>query len=253
MTVSERKLLLVLFYLIISTQIFADNWPMWRYDAERTASTPEQLPAELHLQWTRHYTPREMVWDDPLNHDLMQYDKVFEPIVIGNTLFIGFNDQDKVVALNTDTGKEIWTYYADGPVRLPIAYYNDKIYFTSDDGYLYCLSAQKGKMIWRFRGGPSERKLIGNKRLISTWPARGGVVIDEGIVYFAASIWPFMGIFIYAIEADSGNIIWKNAGTGSQFRQQPHGGAFAFAGAEQHGPGGHPQQRLVNNHNSLSM
>jgi outer membrane protein assembly factor BamB len=235
MTVSERKLLLVLFYLIISTQIFADNWPMWRYDAERTASTPEQLPAELHLQWTRHYTPREMVWDDPLNHDLMQYDKVFEPIVIGNTLFIGFNDQDKVVALNTDTGKEIWTYYADGPVRLPIAYYNDKIYFTSDDGYLYCLSAQKGKMIWRFRGGPSERKLIGNKRLISTWPARGGVVIDEGIVYFAASIWPFMGIFIYAIEADSGNIIWKNAGTGSQFRQQPHGGAFAFAGVAPQG------------------
>jgi len=229
MKLAAKRLLLFLIHVILSIQIFAGDWPMWRYDAERTASSPEQLPAELYLQWTRHYSPREMVWDDPLNHDLMQYDKVFEPIVIGNTLYIGFNDQDKVVAINTDTGEEIWTYYADGPVRLPMAYYNNKIYFTSDDGYLYCLSAQKGNIIWKFRGGPSERKILGNKRLISTWPARGGVVIEDGVVYFAASIWPFMGTFIYAIEANSGNIIWKNDGTGSQFMQQPHGGAFAFA------------------------
>jgi len=235
MKLSARKFFLILIQLIISTPIFAYDWPMWRYDAERTASSPEQLPAELYLQWTRHYSPREMVWDDPLNHDLMQYDKVFEPIVIGNTLYIGFNDQDKVVAINTNTGKEIWTYYADGPVRLPMAYYNNKIYFTSDDGYLYCLSARKGKIIWKFRGGPSERRILGNKRLISTWPARGGVVIEDGVVYFAASIWPFMGTFIYAIEANSGNIIWKNDGTGSQFMQQPHGGAYAFAGVAPQG------------------
>ena len=230
-----RKIFFILIQLTISTQIFAYDWPMWRYDAERTASGPEQLPAELYLQWTRHYSPREMVWDDPLNHDLMQYDKVFEPIVIGNTLYIGFNDQDKVVAINTKTGKKTWTYYADGPVRLPMAYYNNNIYFTCDDGYLYCLSARKGKLIWKFRGGPSERKILGNKRLISTWPARGGVVIEDGVVYFAASIWPFMGTFIYAIEANSGNIIWKNDGTGSQFMQQPHGGAYAFAGVAPQG------------------
>ena len=239
-----RKFFLILIQLIISIQIFAYDWPMWRYDAERTASSPEQLPDELYLQWTRHYSPREMVWDDPLNHDLMQYDKVFEPIVIGNTLCIGFNDQDKVVAINTDTGKEIWTYYADGPVRLPLAYYNNRIYFTSDDGHLYCLSAREGNLIWKFRGGPSERKILGNKRLISAWPARGGVVIEDGVVYFAASIWPFMGTFIYAIEAKSGNIIWKNDGTGSQFMQQPHGGAFAFGGVA-------PQGAMVISKNKL--
>ncbi|MBA7569450.1 hypothetical protein ES708_11189 [subsurface metagenome] len=160
MKLSARKLLIFLILVIISTRIFAYDWPMWRYDAERTASSPEQLPAELYLEWTRHYSPREMVWDDPLNHDLMQYDKVFEPIVIGNTLYIGFNDQDKVVAINTNTGKEIWTYYADGPVRLPMAFYNNNIYFTSDDGYLYCLSARKGNLIWKFRGGPSERRIL---------------------------------------------------------------------------------------------
>ncbi len=219
----------ILAILVYATSISAQDWPMWRYDAGRTASSPEELPANLHLQWTRHYSPREMVWDDPLNHDLMQFDKVFEPIAVGNVLYIGFNDQDKVVAINSTTGKEIWTYYADGPVRMPLSYSNNNIYFTSDDGYLYCLSAEKGKLNWKFRGGPADRKLLGNKRLISTWPARGGVVVDDGVAYFAASIWPSMGTFIYAIDAKSGELVWKNDGTSSDYMKQPHN-AYSFAG-----------------------
>ena len=35
------------------------------------------------------------------------------------------------------------------------------------------------------------------------WPAHGGVVIDDGVLYFAASIWPWMGTFIYALDADT--------------------------------------------------
>ena len=62
------------------------DWPAWRYDADRSAPSPEQLPANLHLQWTRRYAEREQVWDDPLNNDLMPYDKVFEPVVAGGHL-----------------------------------------------------------------------------------------------------------------------------------------------------------------------
>jgi hypothetical protein len=68
---------------------------MWRCDAGRTAASDEKLPAELHLEWERRYSPREQVWDDPLNHDLMTYDKVFEPVVLGDRMFIGFNDCDR--------------------------------------------------------------------------------------------------------------------------------------------------------------
>ncbi|MBN1465252.1 PQQ-binding-like beta-propeller repeat protein, partial [candidate division KSB1 bacterium] len=189
------------FLIIFSTyHLHAGDWPMWRYDAGRSACSPDQLPEKLELLWSRHDTQRQPVWDDPLNQDLMQFDKVFEPIVLGKTLYMGFNDCDKVVALNTETGEERWAYYVDGPVRLPPAAWKDRIYFTSDDGYLYCLS-DNGELAWKFRGGPSERKILGNKRLISTWPARGGVVVDAGIVYFSAGIWPFMGTFIYALDA----------------------------------------------------
>ncbi len=223
------KIIAIVLILLLPYQTFAQDWPTWRYDAGRTASSPNELPDNLYLQWTKKYSERDQVWDDPLNNDLMQFDKVFEPIAIGNTLYMGFNDQDKVIALDSRSGKELWSYYADAPVRLPITFNNNRIYFTSDDGHLYCISASKGELIWKFRGGPANRKMLGNKRLISTWPARGGVVIDEDIAYFAASIWPSMGTFIYALDAGSGEVIWKNDGTSADYIKQPHS-AYSFAG-----------------------
>lgn len=207
---------------------------MWRFDAGRTAASDEVLPADLHLEWERVYSPREQVWDDPLNHDLMPYDKVFEPVVMGGRLFISFNESDKVVALDLQTGQEVWTFHTGGPVRLSPVCWQGKVYFTSDDGFIYCVKADDGAQVWSFRGGPSARKVLGNSRLTSAWPARGGPVIREGKVYFAASIWPFMGTFLYSLDAETGRVLWVNDGTGADFIKQPHS-ASAFAGVAPQG------------------
>ena len=198
------------------------DWPMWRFDHNRSASTPEKLADKLYLQWQIQYTARNPVWDDPLNQNLMQYDRLYEPIVAGNKMFIGFNDQDKVIALDLNSGKELWHFFADGPVRMPLAANNGKIYFTGDDGYCYCLNAESGDMLWKKRLAPAGEKLLGNKRLISMWPARGGIVIKDNIIYTAASIFPMMGTFIYALDAETGDVIWKNESTGSNYILQPH-------------------------------
>jgi outer membrane protein assembly factor BamB len=212
----------------------AGDWPMWRYDAGRTAASPERLPPELHLQWTAHVAPRRPVWDDALNQDLMPYDRVFEPIVAEGRVFLAFNDQDKLVALQAKTGAKEWTFYADAPIRLAPAAWQGRVYVVSDDSRLYCLDAQTGNVEWSFQGGPSPQKVIGNRRIISAWPARGGPVVKDGHVYFAASIWPFMGVFIYALDAETGRLVWVNDATGSQYLLQPHK-APAFAGVAPQG------------------
>ncbi|MCB1125836.1 MAG: PQQ-binding-like beta-propeller repeat protein, partial [Verrucomicrobiae bacterium] len=210
------------------------DWPMWRYDAGRTASSPHGLPGGLSLRWTRVFTPREQVCDDPLNHDLMPYDRGFEPVVLGSRMFVPFNDTDQVLALDTRDGRELWRFTADGPVRLPPVAVDVRVFVVSDDGWLYCLRADDGGVAWRFRGAPVARKAIGNDRLISAWPARGGPVIRDGVVYFAASIWPFMGTFIYALDATTGRVRWVNDGTGADYLKQPHS-AFSFAGVAPQG------------------
>jgi len=212
----------ILCLLALQTEAQFYNWSVWRFDHGRSAASPEQLSDSLYLQWQLKYSARIPVWDDPLNQNLMQFDRVFEPIVADNKIFLGFNDQDKVVALDINSGKELWHFYADGPVRMPLAANNGLIYFTSDDGNCYCLNAENGSPVWIRSLAPSPLKLLGNKRLISMWPARGGIVIRDNIIYTAASIFPMMGTFIYAINAETGEIIWKNEGTGSNYILQPH-------------------------------
>lgn len=212
----------------------SEDWPMWRYDSGHTAASSEKLADDLHLQWVREFDPRERVWDDALNQDLMSYDRVFEPIILGNLMLVGFSDSDKVAAYDVEDGTEKWRYYSDGPVRFAPVGWKDKIIFCSDDGFLYCLNAASGELAWKFRGAPSGKKLLGNTRVISAWPARGGPVVADDVVYFAASIWPFMGTFVYGIDAGSGKEIWRNDGTGAQFIKQPHS-APAFAGVAPQG------------------
>ena len=211
------------------------NWPMWRHDAARSgAAVDSVLPESLRLLWTKQLSSRRQVWDDPLNHDLMTYDRVFEPIVMDGRLFVGFNDRDKLSAFDTDTGKELWSAYADAPVRLPPVGWQDTVLFCSDDGCLYCVDAISGKVRWKFHGAPSRQKAIGNRRIISAWPARGGPVVRDGTVYFAASIWPFMGTFVYALDATNGKVQWVNDSTGAQYINQPHS-APSFAGVAPQG------------------
>ena len=238
----------VLVMIFIPCTLLAADWPMWRFDAGRTAATTETLNPALNMVWVQHFSSRESVWDDPLNQDLMPYDRQFEPIIIGRNLFVGFNDCDKVMAFDLESGKPQWTYFSDGPVRLPLAGWKDKIYFTSDDGSLYCLSANEGNLLWKFSGIPDGRKILGNKRMISMWPARGGAVIKDGRLYFANSIWPMMGIFIYALDAASGKVVWRNEEAGTYFIKQPHNypafagiapqGTFAINGSSLLIPGG---------------
>ena len=195
---------------------------MWRYDANRSANSPHALASDLHLQWVRQYTQREMCWKDRINQERMPFDRAFLPVVMDRTMFVAFNDTDKLVALDTRTGEERWRFYADGPIRFAPICDRGRVCFASDDGHLYCLDAATGRLLWRRRGGPSIRRIIGNRRLISSWPARGGPALKDGVVYWAAGIWPFMGIFIRATDVRTGEDVWINDGLGPKYTLQPH-------------------------------
>ncbi|HOE11935.1 MAG TPA: PQQ-binding-like beta-propeller repeat protein [bacterium] len=211
----------------------AENWPMWRYDVGHTGSSPEQLSENLHIQWILELPTPIPCWPYPSQYKV-QFDHTYEPIVMDGLLFVPSMIRDCMTAYDAETGEERWRFYTDGPVRFAPAGWNGNIYFVSDDGCLYCLDAVHGSLEWKFSGGPSNYKVLGNERLISMWPARGGPVIADGIVYFAASIWPFMGTFIHALDAETGTVKWTNSGSGPDYMLQPHTSP-AFAGVSPQG------------------
>ncbi len=193
--------------LLAVSPVFAGDWPMWRGTASRSAAVDGQLPAKMHLQWVREFPQLTPAWSGELD---INFDATYEPIVIGELLVVGSSRNDSVSAYDTRTGEHQWTFHAGGPVRFAPVAAEGKVYFASDDGRLYCITAADGELVWKFDGALADNKSLGNGRLISAWPARGGPVLADGKVYFAAGIWPFMGVSIYAIDAETGKTVWIN-------------------------------------------
>ena len=225
-----RILLLALAFL--SCPAWAGDWPTWRHDCIRSGATTDALPTSLKVQWSLSLPTPRPAW--PASQYKLQFDVSYEPVVAGKRLFVGSMVTDTVTAYDTETGKQVWRFYADGPVRFAPSVAGGKVYFVSDDGCLYCLDAAGGKLLWKKRGGPDERRIIGNDRITSIWPARGGPAIRDGKVYWTAGIWPFMGTFIYCTDAATGKTLWCNSGSGSRYTTQQHS-APSFAGVAPQG------------------
>jgi len=209
----------------VAAQAAAGDWPMWRYDAQRGNATPNALADNLHLQWERQLPKAKPAWPDTQRK--LQFDAAPQPVVLGQRLFVPCTATQTLTAFDTRTGAELWRYFADSPIRFAPVAWGERVCFAADDGYLVCLNAADGKVIWKLNGGPTDRWIIGNDRLTSSWPARGGPVLYQDRIYFTASIWPFMGIFVHAVDPDSGDIVWTNSGDGTNLTVHPHG-AKAF-------------------------
>jgi hypothetical protein len=213
-----RSLVLIVMLVSSSPVGLAADWPTWRSDPGRTAEWTGELADELHLQWVRPLPPLEPAYQNPR----LQFDLGYEPVAKDGLLFVGSSRNDSVTAYDAATGEQRWRFHVEGPVRFAPVAWEDRLYFGSDDGFVYCLHAAEGTLVWKFRAVPSMRKVLGNGRLISLWPVRGGPVIADGVLYFAAGVWSFEGVFVYALDAISGEVKWVNDRTGFIYGQHPH-------------------------------
>ena len=231
-----RWIALLVSMLLLSAAARADDWPQWRFDAARTGASPAACPEKMSLLWSRELGPVKPAWP---HEPRLFFDASYHPVVAGKTLFVGSSRNDLLRAIDTQTGEIRWTFRADGPIRLAPAVADGKVYVGSDDGRLYCLAAADGKLLWSFRGADSlgDRKLLGNGRLISSHPVRGGPVVADGKVYFTAGIWPWMGIFVHCLDAGTGKVLWTNDSAGSLWVNNAcgHDEAQAFGGPSPQG------------------
>jgi outer membrane protein assembly factor BamB len=203
---------------LTSTVCSASDWSMWRRDAGRTGVTQDSLPAKLELKWSRELPTITPAFHSPR----LQFDAGYEPVVAKGRLLIASSRHDSVTAYDASSGRELWVYRTNGPVRFAPAVWEESVCFGSDDGYLYCVDLSTGNLRWKHRATPNDRKLLGNRRLMSVWPVRGGPVVADGQVYFAAGVWPFEGVFVLAMDIATGEVVWRNERLGYLFGQQPH-------------------------------
>ena len=217
----------------VSVSAHADDWPMYRFDSARSAYTKQSIPNQLSLRWVyRSLHKPKPAWPTSGRID---FDLVFQPIIMGDVVLFGSSVDDQVRALDADSGEQKWTFFTGAPIRFGPCGWQDRIFVVSDDGWLYALALADGEVLWKFRGGPNDQMVLGNERMISKWPARGGPVIVDNTVYFSAGIWPSDGVYLHALDAQTGKPVWSNGDTGKIFMAQPHAGAEAESGVSAQG------------------
>lgn len=195
------------------------DWPTYQHDNSRVGHTDEPLKAPLTPRWEYvSPAPPQMAWageDGRVIEGLelrnrVRFDDAFQVAIADGRVYFGSTVDGRLTCQDLATGKELWSHFTDGPVRLAPAIHNGKIYFGSDDGHARCLDAKTGAVIWDLRAGPNDERILARNRMISRWPVRTGILVDDGIAYFGAGVFPHENIYLYAVEAATGKVVWVN-------------------------------------------
>jgi len=166
-------------------------WPTYRQDARRYAGTAERVPAAgLKRMWRVRFQ-----------------NATSAPVIAEGKIFVAETDAHVLRALDADSGKTLWEYFAGGRIDSPPTYYKGLLLFGSRDGWVHCVRASDGELSWRFRDLP-DKMICAFDQLESVWPVHGSVLIKNDTAYFCAGRSSYLdgGLFIYGLDPVTGEI-----------------------------------------------
>jgi len=165
------------------------SWPTYRHDIARSGYTSEKIPANLKNIWQTQLSGR-----------------LSSPVAAEGMIFVASIDSHTVHALDAGSGKQLWSYTTGGRADSPPTIYQGMALFGSADGYVYCVRAADGKLAWRFRAAPQDRRIVSYGQLESVWPVHGSVLVLGDIVYFAAGRSSYLdgGMYLYRLSPRTG-------------------------------------------------
>jgi len=168
------------------------DWPTYRHDAARSGRSSCVVPTELKEAWKTEFPEGAKC--------------LSSVVVAGGKVFVARIDANAVVALDAETGKLAWSFTTGGRVDSPPTIHAGKAVFGCADGWVYCLRAADGELIWRFRAAPSERRIVSYGQIESAWPVTGSVLVRDGVVHATAGRTTFLdgGMVLYRIDAGTG-------------------------------------------------
>jgi len=178
-----------------------NDWPTYRHDASRSGTTRTRVPSNVGIDWKV-----------TLKGDLTA------PVAAGNKVYVARPDTHTLYALDMESGKEIWHFTANGRIDSPPTIYKGMVLVGSKDGYVYCLRASDGQLVWRFLAAPTDKRIAYFDQVESAWPVHGSILMDnpskssgQATAYFTAGRSTYLngGILVYGLEPTTGKILHK--------------------------------------------
>jgi outer membrane protein assembly factor BamB len=191
----------------------ADDWPIFRGDAWRTGSNPTAVPAELKTVWSAAIAAPLV--PDAVKGEWDEYPfaagPLTPPVIAQGLAVVAQPHAHRVLAFDATDGKPRWSFVADGRIDSAPTIDRGLCLFGTRAGWVYCLRAADGALVWRLRVAPAELRIVHCGQLESPWPAQGSVLVSDGLAYVGVGIHPLAdgGVRVLAIEPATGAIRWE--------------------------------------------
>ncbi|MGV3483768.1 MAG: PQQ-binding-like beta-propeller repeat protein, partial [Planctomycetaceae bacterium] len=188
-----------------------DDWPTFRHDAGRSGTAAKPVPANLSSKW-----------------EVALGGRLTPPVIAGGLVYLSQIDSHTLHALDESTGKPVWTYTIGGRIDSPPSIHRGRVLFGGADGWMYCLTADKGELVWRYRAAPLDRRTMAYEQLESLWPVHGSLLIHNDMVYGVAgrSIFLDGGLRLVRLDLKTGKKLSetimddKNPETGNNMQEK---------------------------------
>jgi len=184
----------------------AGDWPQYRGNARHSGTSELSGAAPLAIRAT---CPLDHPLPVPPGHFAYRWDwqeRPTPPVTYGGLAFYGLST-GRVRAVRIADGKEAWSFETGSMVLTAPAVADGRVYVGSGDGWVYCLDAAAGKLVWRWRGAPLDRRMMVFGKLTSFWPVVS-VLADGGTLYGVAGMFNANGRVVFALDAATGKEKW---------------------------------------------
>ncbi|MBE3098330.1 MAG: PQQ-binding-like beta-propeller repeat protein [Planctomycetes bacterium] len=207
------------------------EWPSYRADLWRSASTAAAVPADLEVLWTADLGdwPQVALAADWKENPGVR-GPVTPPVAAAGLVLVAQPDGHRVVALDAKTGQVRWDFTANGRVDTPPTVAGGLCLLGTRSGTVYALRAEDGKLAWRLRVAPEDERIVAFGQVESPWPAAGSVLVVGGTAYVAAGRHPLAdgGIRVLALDPATGAVKWVKTITSLPIKSFYGGNALEF-------------------------
>jgi serine/threonine protein kinase/outer membrane protein assembly factor BamB len=107
-----------------------------------------------------------------------------EPVIVGDHLYVS---SGKLRALDTSNGAEVWSFPSDSVI---FEAYSDVVYVTDGNWTVYALSADDGRKLWQFHGGPT-------------------TVQVPSVTRYGDTVYIESDVAVFALRAKDGTLLWR--------------------------------------------
>ncbi|MGB5337060.1 MAG: PQQ-binding-like beta-propeller repeat protein, partial [Woeseiaceae bacterium] len=175
-----------------TTSTAASDWPTYRHDAGRSGITAARVPTQLTQTWQADIGG-----------------KLTSPVAASGKVFVASVETHSVHAIDSSSGKEVWSFVTGGRIDSPPTIYQGLVLFGSADGCVYAVRASDGRLAWKFTAAVEDRRCFSNGQLESVWPVHGSVLVADDVLTVTAGRSSYLdgGIRVYQLNPTTGAIL----------------------------------------------